>query len=423
MEVKEGYKQTEVGVIPEEWQIKTLAKTGSFSKGQGIRKDECLSGEIPCVRYGELYTKHENYIKQYYSFISKNVAKTSKRLTVGDILFAGSGETKEEIGKSAAFIDNIEAYAGGDIIIFTPTGFNSKYLGYLLNAPLAIKQKAIRGQGDVIVHISAGNLKDIIIPKPEVFEQTTIATALSDADALINSLEKLIAKKQAIKQGTMQLLLTGKKRLPGFIGEWNVFKLSKIFTFLNTANNSRSDLDSDAEIGYIHYGDIHTKWKNFLDCSTKLPSYISKQKINDVPYLQDGDLIMADASEDYEGIGACVEIKSIGTQKIIGGLHTMVLRGDKRQLANGFKGYLRELPGFYNALIRIATGISVFGISKTQLKNIEIKIPEIQEQKAISEILNDMTLDILSLEQKLSKYRLLKQAMMQSLLTGKIRLL
>src|SRR5690606_3311011 len=100
MKVTEKYKQTEVGLIPSDWEIKSLDEVGKFSKGSGVKKDESLSGDIPCIRYGEIYTKHSDYIKQFYSFISEEVSNTAKRLKKGDILFAGSGETKEEIGKS-----------------------------------------------------------------------------------------------------------------------------------------------------------------------------------------------------------------------------------------------------------------------------------------------------------------------------------
>ena len=127
------YKESEIGVIPVDWEVKQLSTIGKFTKGQGIRKDEAINGEIPCIRYGELYTRHNDYIKEYFSFISKETAKTARRLKPGDILFAGSGETKEEIGKCAAFIDNIEAYAGGDIVILSPVDVYPLFLGYLLN--------------------------------------------------------------------------------------------------------------------------------------------------------------------------------------------------------------------------------------------------------------------------------------------------
>ena len=208
------YKQTEIGYIPSDWEVKELGELGKFSKGSGVRKDEALSGDIPCVRYGELYTKHSDYIKEFHSFISKNISETAKKLKTGDILFAGSGETKEEIGKSVAFINDFEAYAGGDIVILSPTNTNPLYLGYLLNSPSIQKQKASRGQGDAVVHISANQLGDVEIPLPPTLaEQTRIATILSDMDAEIAGLATKLEKYRQMKLGMMQNLLTGKIRL------------------------------------------------------------------------------------------------------------------------------------------------------------------------------------------------------------------
>jgi type I restriction enzyme S subunit len=196
------------------WKMKSLGDIGRFSKGHGIRKDESQSGTIPCVRYGELYTKHSDYIKAYYSFISKEVSLSSKQIKTGDILFAGSGETKEEIGKCAAFIDNIEAYAGGDIIVLSPTNVNSLFLGYILNSPFLQKQKSRRGQGDAVVHVSAAQLSSVLVPlPPTIEEQTAIAAALFDLDAELNALESKLQKYRQIKSGMMQTLLTGQIRL------------------------------------------------------------------------------------------------------------------------------------------------------------------------------------------------------------------
>ena len=109
------FKMTEIGEIPADWEVKRLGGVGSFSKGAGISRAQANSGKIPAVRYGELYTTHHNYIKRFESFISDEVAKESTQLTYGDIVFACSGETKEEIGKCAAFLGSEVAYAGGDL--------------------------------------------------------------------------------------------------------------------------------------------------------------------------------------------------------------------------------------------------------------------------------------------------------------------
>lgn len=195
------------------WTETRLGAFGSFTKGSGVKKSEASSGSLPCVRYGELYTHHENVVREFYSSISAQVASTATRLQQGDLLFAGSGETKEEIGKCAAFTSNAEAYAGGDIVILRGHCQQPTFMGYYLNSPAVVAQKASRGQGDAVVHISARALGDIVVRLPSVDEQIAIARVLSDMDAELATLEARRDKTKNLKKAMMQELLTGKTRL------------------------------------------------------------------------------------------------------------------------------------------------------------------------------------------------------------------
>ncbi|WP_324743020.1 restriction endonuclease subunit S [Pseudomonas veronii] len=196
-----------------EWKIKRLGEIGVFLKGSGVRRDQSLSGDLPCIRYGEIYTIHNDYIREFKSYISVAVSKDATLIECGDIMFAGSGETKEDIGKCVSFIDDIEAYAGGDIVILRPKNVDSLFLGYALNTPRIIRQKASRGQGDAVVHISANALATIEVLMPNQAEQTAIATILSDMDSELATLETRAGKARQLKQGMMQELLTGRIRL------------------------------------------------------------------------------------------------------------------------------------------------------------------------------------------------------------------
>jgi type I restriction enzyme, S subunit len=197
----------------ERWEVKRVGDLGSFLKGSGVKKEEARSGDLPCIRYGEIYTHHHDCVRSFNSWISREVADMATPLRQGDILFAGSGETKEEIGKCVAFVDDIEAYAGGDIVILRPTDAHAQFLGYLLNAPAVASQKASRGQGDAVVHISASALASIDLSLPSSAEQAAIAAVLSDMDAEISALEARRVKTLALKQAMMQELLTGRIRL------------------------------------------------------------------------------------------------------------------------------------------------------------------------------------------------------------------
>ena len=201
------------------WRKVKLINCGVFSKGKGIPKSESNTGTIPAVRYGELYTKHENYIKNFYSFISRFVAESSHRLNQGDILFTASGETKEDIGKCVAFVDKFEAYAGGDLIILSPfENYDSKFLGLTLNSDYIKKQKAEVAQGDAIVHIRTAALQNlnVIIPftsenKPNLKEQKRIASILTDMDIDIASIENELVKLRNLKTAMMQKMFCFKE--------------------------------------------------------------------------------------------------------------------------------------------------------------------------------------------------------------------
>ena len=196
-----------------EWPVTKLSNIGRFLKGSGVRKDQCASGNLPCIRYGEIYTVHDDVVRSYRSFISPEVAGNALRLRYGDVLFAGSGETKEEIGKCAALVSTDEVYAGGDIVVLRPEGQDSLFLGYLLNSKEVSAQKASCGQGDAVVHIGARSLGEVAVRLPPLPEQTAIANILTSMDTDIATVETRLTKTRALKAGMMQELLTGRIRL------------------------------------------------------------------------------------------------------------------------------------------------------------------------------------------------------------------
>ena len=196
-----------------ELETKRLEELGFFSKGRGIKRQDVSDTGLPCIRYGELYTHYKDYIYHTVSRIPSIVALESMQIRKGDLLFAGSGETAEEIGICAAYLGEEPAYAGGDIIILTPQGQNSIYLGHLMNHPTVAIQKTRMGQGDAVVHISASNLAKVKILLPPLIEQTAIAAILTDMDSEIAILEQRWKKTLAIKHGMMQQLFRGRIRL------------------------------------------------------------------------------------------------------------------------------------------------------------------------------------------------------------------
>ena len=196
-----------------EWKEVRLGKIGTFFKGSGVPKNSITSDGHKCLTYGDLYTKYDYVISNVKSFIDDNTANNSTKIQYGDICFAGSGETKEDIGKCAAFIDDHYGYAGGDIIVFRAEGFNPTTLSYILNSDSVIRQKSNIGQGHSVVHIYPYQLEKITISIPSIEEQNAIASVLINADKEIELANEKLARLQEEKRGLMQVLLTGKKRV------------------------------------------------------------------------------------------------------------------------------------------------------------------------------------------------------------------
>lgn len=422
MELRAGYKRTEVGIIPKDWDVDRLGKCLLGSPDYGINAAAVThSDSLPAyIRITDI-TDDGQFSREKLTSVD-HPAASRYLLDVGDLLFARTGAS---VGKSYLYkpTDGTLVFAGFLIRVKpNPSKLLSKFLAaYVQTAAYWawVKTMSMRsGQPG----ISAREFAQLPIPRPPVREQQAIADALSDCDVLVSSLNTLIAKKLDLMQGAMQQLLTGRMRLPGFYGKWDTMTLGEIFSFLRTANNPRSELSEDGDIKYIHYGDIHTKWYVFLDCANAELPLIRSNRVANVPFLEDGDLIMADASEDYEGVGISVEVKNATGRRVVSGLHTLALRGDKTVIADGFKGFLQFIPAMRSSLQKAATGISVYGISKSSVQRVSLLLPKIKEQQAIAEVLSDMNAEIVALEKKRDKIRVLKQGMMQELLTGKTRL-
>ena len=415
MDIRPGYKLTEVGVIPDDWDVKRLGQLGGFLKGRGVTRGESATGNLACIRYGELYTRHNNHIKNFHSWISREVATTATRLEHGDILFAGSGETKEEIGKSAAFADDVEAYAGGDIVILRNKKADPLFLGYYLNTGPINKQKASKGQGDAIVHIGTEALASIQCALPHPSEQAAIAEALSDADALIESLEQLLTKKRQIKKGAMQELLTGRTRLPGFSGDWKIKRLGQLGGFLKGRGVTR-DESATGDLACVRYGELYTRHDNHIETYY---SWISREVATTATRLEHGDVLFAGSGETKDEIGKCASF--VDNMEAYAGGDIVILRNKKADPI--FLGYYLNTGPINRQKASKGQGDAIVHIGAEALTDIQCTLPDLSEQTAIATILSDMDAGITALEAKLSKARQLKQGMMQELLTGRIRLL
>src|SRR5690606_31264656 len=203
--------------------------------------------------------------------------------------------------------------------------------------------------------------------------------------------------------------------------DWEVVSFTGEFTFLSTASYSRAEIQPHGSIGYIHYGDIHTKLDFHLKLDEYVSGYIQPEQVKTYSNIEVGDLIMADASEDYSGIGKAIEVVAKKpNQRVISGLHTFLIRPkDRERYAPKFKGYFQNNPLIKKQYDALATGLKVYSLSKTSFKNIQIPLPPLPEQEAIASALSDADEWIENLEQLIAKKRLIKQGAMQTLLTPK----
>jgi type I restriction enzyme S subunit len=196
------------------WATTTLGAIGTFLKGRGVKRDDVRRSGVRCIRYGELYTSFHDYTAEARSFVTPDVASTALPLRSGDLMFAGSGETRDEIGKCVAYVGPTPAVAGGDVIVLRGERCNSVYLALLANSPEVARQKARAGQGDAVVHLYSSALAAIEVSLPPREEQDAIATVIMDVDSEFGVLQRRLVKARHIKLGMMQALLTGRTRLP-----------------------------------------------------------------------------------------------------------------------------------------------------------------------------------------------------------------
>ena len=205
---------------------------------------------------------------------------------------------------------------------------------------------------------------------------------------------------------------------------WQEKTIGEIFQFIKNYTNSRAELNDYDEISYIHYGDMHKYYRHRIECDKIDFPKISAEKlskdISKISYAKNGDLIVVDASEDYEGTCISAEIKNLN-YKLVSGMHTFLLRDENKIFADGYRGYIFYNHDVHIQCCKVATGISVYGISQENLKNIKVMIPPLDEQKRIADILSTFDDLIENLKKLIEKKKIYKKGVMQRVLSGEVR--
>lgn len=406
MEVKKGYKQTELGAIPNDWEIKEFVDVmDGFTSGQTPYRAVAsfYKGDIPWITSGEL---NYNIITDTIEKITQEGVKDAnlKMIPKGTFLFAITGLEAAGTRGSCA-ITGVEATTNQSCMALYPKKglLITPYLyHYYVRYGNELAFKYCQGTKQQSYTGGVAKKLPIILP-PTIEEQTAIATALSDTDALITSLEKLIAKKRNIKQGAMQELLKPKKG-------WETKKLGEICDVRDGTHESPVYYDNG--VVFITSKNIVNNKIDFNDVS-----YISEydaQQINQRSRVDEGDILMS-------------MIGTIGNAVLINFKPNFCIKNvalfKPKKIFGEFLIQLISSTLFKSLLEgKLDGGIQKF-ISLGVLRELLITIPPTSEQREITRILSDMDSEISSLESKLEKYRQIKSGMMQNLLTGKIRLI
>lgn len=417
--IPEGYRQTEVGVIPVDWEVKKLGviadvKTGPF--GSSLHERDYVDDGTPIItveHLGEYGVVHEN-LPMVSDFDRKRL--NAYALQPDDIVFSRVGSVdRNSLIKEK---ENGWLFSGRllRIRLLNTKYMFPAYLSYYFHQEPTKQRIRSVAVGQTMASLNTEILKNIEVALPPTKEeQQAIASVLSDVDALITALEQIITKKRNIKYGAMQQLLTGKKRLPGFSGEWEEKELAEFGTFRGGSGFPiKYQGQLEGEYPFYKVSDMNNKGNEvFMSTSN---NYISEniRKLNTVIIFPKDTIVFAK-------IGAAIflERKKILSQDSCIDNNMMGFIIDHSKCNTYFFYSL-----FHNIkLSKLVSTTALPSLSGNEIGKLRLKFPSLPEQQSIAHILSDMDTEIEVLEQKRYKYRALKQGMMQELLTGKTRLL
>lgn len=406
------------------WDYSLIGDIFDFKNGLNKGKEFFGCG-TPIVNYTDVYKKRaliKADIKGKVSLDADEIRRFEAKKY--DVFFTRTSETPEEVGMSSVLLEDVEGCVfSGFVLRARPKNnmLHPQYCKYCFSTP-EIRSAIILGCTYTTRALTNGKqLSTISIPVPPLSEQERIAEALSDVDSMISSLEKLIAKKKAVKQGAMQELLTGKKRLPGFTEEWECHRLGEYVDCIRGVSyNGSNDVfvsESNQTIRLLRSNNIQGAKFDLNDVQ-----YIRRDIVRDNQMLKEFDIMICMANGSRQLVGKnCIFTEALNERYTFGAFMSC-LRATKSDTNMNYIFELLNSTQYWNNIALLLSGSSINNLRPNDILEMEFEIPSIAEQTAIASILSDMDNEIEALEQKLAKTRQLKQGMMQQLLTGKIRL-
>ena len=410
-EIPTGYKKTEFGIFPCDWETdKQLKDLGVFGKGKGLPGEKMVSSGVPCVGYGDIYMKYNYHFEEAQSFVDEETALESQPIEKGTLLFTGTGETAEEIGKCVCYNGNETIYAGGDIITFVSKEVNPLFLAYQQYQDFSIRKKAGFGQGHSVVHIQRENLERLPVAFPKsLSEQAKIAKILMTWDKAIELYKKQIEKLKQYKKICLKKMFPAKGqtvpewRFKGFTGEWEKRKIGECFS-------ERIESDPNGELISVT---IDSGIKKFSELerhnnSSEDKSSYKKVVIGDIAYNSMRMWQGASGYSPYNGI--------------VSPAYTVITPNP--EIDSLFFSYLFKNDEMIHTFQVHSQGMTSdnWNLKFPELKKISILLPRTySEQQTISSFFAQLDCSIALYQRKLEAEQKRRKALQQYLLNGIVR--
>lgn len=421
-QVPEGYKKTEFGIFPSDWVTdKKLKDIGSFDKGRGLPGDKMCDSGVPCVGYGDIYMKYNNFhFEKAENFVDEETASESLPIKKGTLLFTGTGETAEEIGKCVCYNGDKTIYAGGDIITFKTNEVNPLFLAYQQYQSYSLAKKASFGQGHSVVHIHADNLEKLNVAYPKsTAEQEKIAEILMKWDKAIELYNQQIEKLTLLKSSCIKKMFPqkGEKvtewRFKGFSNAWEQRKLGEVgTTYTGLSGKTKED--------FGHGNGQFVTYMNVFSNPVGLPDMTEAVEIDDSQNkVLFGDVLFTTSSETPEEVG----MSSVWLENAENTYLNSFCFGYRPTVKFNpyYLAYMLRSSSMRKKITFLAQGISRYNISKNKMMDIEIPIPNIEEQKQIGAFFKHLDKLITLHQRKVEIIIKQRKALQQYLLNGIVR--
>lgn len=415
-----------IGEVPEHWEVQPLGRIGSLFKGNGGNKDDEVASGIPCVRYGDLYTKHEFFIRTTKAYVTEERAIAYTPIRYGDVLFAASGETAEEIGKSAVNLIYRDARCGGDVLVLRPTrDVIPEFLGYAADSVASRHQKACMGRGFTVIHIYNSQLKRLTLPLPPPPEQAAIATFLDYADRrirqYIRSKQKLIKLLEEHKKAIIQHAVTsgidpsvrlkpsGVKWLGDIPEHWSIWRSKRLFSpSKELARPDDIQLSATQAYGVIPQDEYERRIGRKV---TKIFRHLDKRR-----HVEIGDFVISMRS--FQG-----GLERAWAQGCI--RSSYIVLKPSEQVDIDFFSYVFKSHSYIGALQSTANFIrDGQDLNFDNFCAVDLALPPIEEQRAIAQALNTIISSTLESTERarneIAFLRELRTRLIADVVTGKL---